>query len=374
MLRTVSSMLFQAALLLLVIQTTSVTESQSRHADSQRLVRMETETPGSSISRVELTADGKTRWETELQVTKEIEDQIPADDEIVKTYTHHKDAAGKDDTVLVSVPSVVGMNRDTDMKVSNGVITQPSPHDILETYAKKAEDESESAATASEHDGIEDRIKHFSHGSGIHYTYPQRKEKAKALPVLPASDDVLMAFQVQGGSETQADGPRQALLGHPAGPCLWLLEIGRAEKGSKPVVWRTVMVNGTKDDNFYFRGCTTYGEDAALCHAGVSIMRNMRGQVVEVGSCCKTSLVDSIVTSRIQHCGKPQPTVVVKAPELQANSSSWWSSVYEAARDSPLAWRMDTGSPRLVLEAGLFAVACLTVMLAYCLMYKRYKK
>lgn len=304
-------MMCQALLLMLAVEATSVTELQSRHADSQRLLRMEVEHPGSQISRVELTADGKTRWETEQQEPTDIEDLIPADEEI--EYRGH--------------------------------------------------------------DRIEDRVEGFSHGSGMHYMYPQRTENAKTLPVLPVSDNALMAVEVQAGSATQADGPRQALVGHPAGPCLWLLEIGRAEKGNKPVVWRTVMVNGTKDDSFFFRGCTTYGEDAASCQAGVSIMRNMRGQVVEVGSCCNTSFMDSIVTSRIQHCGKPRPTVVVKAPELQANSSSsWWSSVYEAARESPLAWRMDTGSSRLVLEGGLFAVACLAVMLAYCLMYKRYKK
>lgn len=203
--------------------------------------------------------------------------------------------------------------------------------------------------------------------SGILMTYMDKEHEQLSADIavaLTQEANVVMAYK-------EDIAPESALLGHPPGPCVWLVQIAHAQKGGVPQIWKTVMVNGTNDDNFYFKGCTSEGEEGGYCKsnkgqvAGARTLRNRNAQVVEFGSCCDPNVLDTIVNTRMQHCELPLvPVKEADSTDNLINDSSWM--------------RLTHGAPWLQESTNLIRLwllsACLFIVLLIFFMYGRYKK
>lgn len=145
----------------------------------------------------------------------------------------------------------------------------------------------------------------------------------------------------------------------PAYPCLWNVQISRADKGSAKV-WRTVTVKGRTDDAFHFQGCSTQGEEAFVCQhsegvqGGVRLMRNTKGEVIGFGSCCKANMVDAVVASRIGACEAVPSNVTLKA-----NATAWLRSAADA-----LAPTLPLQSTDVMLKVIFVLGMCLLVAIS----------
>lgn len=215
-----------------------------------------------------------------------------------------------------------------------------------------------------EHDGHSE-----SPASGeILYTY-KKEQSSNAAPAPPAGD-VQMAFEVDSAAvppripvETMS---KKELFPTPTGPCLWVLEIAHTTNSNKdtPQTWRTVQVNGSQNEHFYFDGCTTEGTEASYCLAkkssgGVRLLRSGAGHIVDFGSCCDPQVVDSVAAARIMHCA-PRTPVTTAAPPHAINATEYPGiahMVWKMAHESP--WL--PSSSNLLLEtlviAGVVAMA-----------------
>lgn len=154
----------------------------------------------------------------------------------------------------------------------------------------------------------------------------------------------------------------------PSYPCEWNVQISRADKGPK-AVWRTIQVKGTSSDTFHFRGCSTEGEEAFVCQhvegaqGGVRLMRNVKGEVVGFGSCCKANQVDAVIASRMGQCDASwQPPL---REGLEVNGTSWMRSAQDAVpMNEPANW---------TLRLTIFIGSILLVIISY-ITYNRFKK
>lgn len=154
----------------------------------------------------------------------------------------------------------------------------------------------------------------------------------------------------------------------PPYPCLWNVQISRADKG-KTRVWRTVTVKGSAEDTFHFSGCSTQGEEAFVCQhsegaqGGVRLMRNARGEVIGFGSCCKANMVDAVMAARMGVC-----EVVPSNAPLKSNATAWFHSATGA-----LATTLPLQTTNVMLKLVLLFGTCLLVAISSA-MYTRYKR
>merc|ERR1719321_503624 len=95
----------------------------------------------------------------------------------------------------------------------------------------------------------------------------------------------------------------------------------------------TQLVSGIEDDKFHFAGCTTKGQEAAVCRGsegvaeGVRILRNSKKQAVGFGSCCKQGWENNVIDFRKIKCkSKPADSkhvdVLVRAADQQSQKAN----------------------------------------------------
>lgn len=195
--------------------------------------------------------------------------------------------------------------------------------------------------------------------SGILMTYMDKEHEQLSADITAAM--VQEANTVMARKEDST--PEEAFDGNPPGPCVWFVQIGRSQKDGVPHIWKTVMVNGTRDDNFYFKGCTSKGEEGNYCKsnsgqvAGVRVLRNRNGQVVEFGSCCDPNVLDTVVDTRMQQC---EPVL-----DLVGEAESSWMRLTHGA-----AWLQESA----ILIRLWLSFACIFIMLLMFFVHGHYKK